>query len=71
MDRGMTFLDELQKMKREMDRVWDDLSEGDPREKEEKILGKDERSSGSHKEGRGLKQRHISTLRLSSEKRPS
>ena len=35
MEWGITFLDELQKMKEEMDRKWNDLFEGSPGKKGE------------------------------------
>jgi hypothetical protein len=35
MEWGITFLDELQKMKEEMDRKWNDLFERSPGKKEE------------------------------------
>jgi hypothetical protein len=35
MEWGITFLDELEKMKEEMDRKWNDLFKGSPGKKEE------------------------------------
>jgi hypothetical protein len=35
MDRGITFLEELQKMKQKMDRTWGELFEEDPRKEPE------------------------------------
>ena len=57
MDRGITFLDELQKMKKEMDRMWADLLQGGPRGRDKKTGEKDKKSPRLRKEGKGLKQK--------------
>ncbi len=54
MGRRMTFLDELQKMKKEMDRIWDDLFQGDLKGKAEKTKGKNKRAPRFLKEEQKL-----------------
>ncbi len=54
MGRRMTFLDELQKMKKEMDRIWDDLFKEDLKRKGERTKGKNKKASRFLKEEQKL-----------------